>query len=176
MPLCFGCWNPGKFGRSLILTFHSCHWYETAYICRASENTAENSTYLDFLFCSRQYWIRLDFVFFFLPPWIENFQEYQYFFLFKHFKNFYCKLASRNDGHIMIKTPYFYVYSRQSFAAGTIHIYCEKQAHNRSSFTKELYFSKRLMYLKYCITKNIAARLITSEPGHIEPWPIIQHF
>jgi len=53
----------------------------------------------------------------------------------------------------MIKTPYFYVYSRQAFAAGTIHIYCEKQAHNRSSFTKEMYFSKRLMYLKYVIAK-----------------------
>lgn len=66
----------------------------------------------------------------------------------------------------MIKTPYFYVYSRQSFAVGTTHIYCEKQAHNRSSFTKEMYFSKREKYLKY--NKNTAAGLITSEPGHTE--------
>lgn len=69
----------------------------------------------------------------------------------------------------MIKTSYFYVYSRQSFAVGTIHIYCEKQAHNRSSFTKEMYFFKRSEVPKILCNKNTAARLITSEPGHTEP-------
>lgn len=153
MHLCSGCWDSGKFKRSLILTFHSCHWYETAYIWRASENIAENSTHLFFGgFFFFQLTVLNETRFCFFPPCIENFQEYQCFF-FYHFKNFYCKLASRNDGHIMIKTPYFYVYSRQSFAVGTTHIYCEKQAHNRSSFTKEMYFSKREKYLKYLITK-----------------------